>query len=815
MNNNSVSTTIVGVLGNHPQIVLNNQGMTLTFELKCPWHVLGRDPQQAAPEGLKVPEDWVVVSRCQACFRKIGNDYYVYDGNGQIPSSNRLFINNTLVTPKEGYRLQDHDEIKIGQNPRNWVTLTYFDPNASKNPTIPKQRSLSLKNRSVMLGRGAEANLELDAPTVSRCHAIIDRNDKGKYVLTDKSTNGVFVNRQKVTNSIVLEPGAIVQIGPYTFVLQGDELVLFDQGDNIRLDAIDILRFVKNKNKQQITLLNNISLAIEPGQFVALVGGSGAGKSTLLKALLGIEPSNSGTVYLNGDNLRSNFNIYRTLIGYVPQHDIVHTNLRVREVLYYAAKLRLPPDIDVNKIVEETLEKVELSERQDTLVKNLSGGQLKRVSIGVELLADPKLFFLDEPTSGLDPGLDKKMMQLLRRLADDGRTVILVTHATTNITLCDRLVFLGRGGNLCYFGPPNDATRFFQINSGDFADIYIKLETPTSVEQEATRFGQSPYYKEYISDRLIEVKAEQPTAPQKVKRSLFQQLSILTQRYIKLIQRDQVYLGLSLLTAPVGIGLILLAIQGKTPWSGLADIDNASLARKVLFVFTCASLWVGFASSLQEIVKESAVYLRERLVNLGLFAYLGSKVLTLGGLAAIQSLLISLVIILGFQSPANSIAISCASPESCINIPWSLGVFITTFLTIMASISLGLMVSASVKNSTQANSALPLLLLPQIIFAGVLFEMDKIKDKLEVGEIISWLMLSRWSVGGYGILADVNSIIPETAKTAKNAKQLISESAMFSPSWNNLQLNWGILLLHIIIALGVTLWLQKRKDVFK
>ncbi|MGK7877131.1 MAG: FHA domain-containing protein [Xenococcaceae cyanobacterium] len=781
------------VFSSNPYIILNNQGEILPpMNLIAHHHILGRDSRQA---DLIVPEHWGVVSRCQACLRKVDNDYYIYDGDGNKPSSNRLFINNTLITPKEGYRLQNGDEIKIGQNPKNLVIIAYFDPNSTLAGSPPTQRSISLTNRSVMLGRDPSANLQLDAPTVSRRHATIDTDAKGRYILQDHSTNGVFVNGQKVNGTTILSPGASIRIGPYTLVLQGDDLVLADRGNNIRLDAEKILRLVKDKNNQELRILNNISLPIEPGQFVALVGGSGAGKSTLMRTLLGIEPTTAGTVYLNGENLRNNFNIYRTQIGYVPQNDIVHKNLRVGEVLTYAAKLRLPPDIDVEQVVQKTLQEIEMSERRDTLVKKLSGGQLKRVSIGVELLADPKLFFLDEPTSGLDPGLDQKMMQLLRKLADEGRTVILVTHATTNITLCDRIVFLGQGGNLCYFGSPKEAMDFFQIKNDNFADIYIKLETKEAVIQEADNFRKSNYQKDYIDNRLSIGSQQSSVPPQKVRRSPLQQLSILTQRYFKLILGDPINLGLALLTAPIGISLITLAIRDKDPLVlGVEDDPRlAPLALRVLFVFTCAAIWVGLASSLQEIVKESAIYIRERLVNLGLFAYLGSKMLIMGGLALLQTILMSIVIMIGFKSPEPDL------------LPWFLGMGITTFLTLLTCMSLGLMVSASVKNSTQANSALPLLLLPQIIFSGVLFNMEGI------GKYVSWLMLSRWSVGAYGALVDVNRMVPEPSSTIPLP---FEGSPVYDPTWENLALNWGILLLHTVVYLGVTFWLQKRKDIF-
>jgi putative ABC transport system ATP-binding protein len=803
MTNQQVIKTILSA---NPSIVLNNQGKILSsIQLTKTEHILGRDPQKA---DLVVPEDWNVVSRVQATFKKVGSNYYIHDGDGINPSSNRLYINNKLITPQDGYCLHNEDQIKIGQNQSNLILITYHDPSASFKVSTPKLSSVSLKNKSVILGRDPTANLQLEAPTISRKHAVIDTDPQGNYILYDYSTNGVFVNDTKVSGKAVLLPGSIIKIGPYTLKLQGDELVVADRGDNIRLDANRILRIVQGKNNQPIVLLNNISIPIEPGQFVALVGGSGAGKSTFMRTLLGIEPITKLNnephvkqgVYINGEDLRKNFNIYRNQIVYVPQTDIVHKDLKVEEVLYYAAKLRLPPDTNIKQVVEETLAQIEMTERRDVLVKNLSGGQLKRVSIGVELLADPKLFFLDEPTSGLDPGLDKKMMQLLRKLADQGRTVILVTHATSNITLCDRIVFLGRGGNLCYFGPPQEASQFFGLNNGDFADIYIKLETKEAVADSTEKYKNSTYQKTYIDARLGEGNDTSPQAkPKKVKASFFQQLLILVERYFQLVIRDKVNLILALVTAPVGIFLINLALKEKEPLVLGVDDDSslAPLALRVLFVFTCAAIWVGLSSSLQEIVKEGAIYARERLVNLGLFAYLNSKIIILGGLAFIQAILMSITIIICFNSP---------QPET---LPWFLGILITSFLTLFTCICLGLMVSSSVSNSTQANSALPILLLPQIIFSGVLFNMEG------AAKYVSWFMLSRWSVGAYGALVDVNGLVPEpiTLFDGTEIPQPFEPSPVYDPIWNNLLLNWGILLLHSLVYLGIAYFLQKRKDV--
>ncbi|MGB8686769.1 MAG: FHA domain-containing protein [Microcoleus sp.] len=775
-------------LSDRPYLVLNSQGEVLQFELKQQQHVLGRDRTRA---DLIVPEPWRAVSGVHAVLRQKGDNYWIYDGDGQRPSTNGLFVDRTRITPNDGYCLKNGAEIKIGLDPKNQVLLTYFNPTANQ-VFLPNKQSISIKNRSVLLGRDPNASLQLDSPLVSRRHATIDQDSRGNYILRDYSVNGVFVNRQRVTNSVQLSEGDAIRIGPFTLIYHSGELEMQDSGHQIRLDA-DCLVIPKR--------LEGIKLAIEPGQFVALVGGSGAGKSTLMRTLLGIEKTTSGVVYLNGDNLRKNFNIYRNQIGYVPQDDIVHADLQVEEVLNYAAKLRLPPDTDVNQVVSKTLEDIEMTHRRNALVKELSGGQRKRVSIGVELLADPKLFFLDEPTSGLDPGLDKKMMQLLRKLANQGRTVILVTHATANITMCDRIVFMGRGGRLCYFGPPTVALDFFDVKNGDFADIYNELETgETKVQSWADKFSSSPYYQQYIVNHFSSGNPEGKTTtatPKPKSVSFIQQLFLLSQRYFQLVSRDVINLSLALLTAPIGISLLRLAVRDKDPLIGAPEATLAPLALRVLFVFTCAGIWVGLATSLQEIVKESAIYLRERLVNLGLFAYVGSKVLILSGLAVLQTILMVGVILIAFKHPEPSL------------ISWNVGVSITTFLTLLSCVSLGLVVSAIVKNGSQANSALPLLLLPQIIFSGVLFKMEGAASKF------SWLMLSRWSVGAYGSLVNVNGMVPAptTLPDGSTLPQPFEPTAVYDPTWENLSLNWGVLCVHILVYLMLTLWLQKRKDI--
>ncbi|ARV61531.1 maltooligosyl trehalose synthase [Nostocales cyanobacterium HT-58-2] len=794
-----------------PYLELNSQGQILRLNLDKDVHRLGRGRDWA---DLEVPMGWEVCSRKQAILQKEGKDYRIYDGDGSHPSRNGIFLNQNRINASEGYLLKDGVELEIGQSLTNRILLTYHNPDSSvgNHLVIPSNRRLdlrSLKDWPVQLGRAPGSDrystMQLDAPTISRLHATIYPDSQGGHTLNDHSTNGIFVDGVRVSKRLHLEDGSKIQIGPFTLLYRRDSLELLNTGSQIRLDVYQLIRKVQDKEKKEKVILNDVSLVIQPGQLVALVGGSGAGKSTLMKSLLGIEPVTSGTVYLNGDNLRQHWAMYRSQIGYVPQDDIVHPDLSVEEVISYACKLRLPPDTNVKQVVETTLEQIKLSHVRHNFIRNLSGGQRKRVSIGVELLADPKLFFLDEPTSGLDPGLDKEMMKLLRELADQGRTVVLVTHATANIEVCDRITFMGRGGKLCYFGPPQNALRFFEMPSEDlkyFSDIYIKLdqgatisEVLSTVDYWAQKYQYSPEYQNYVQALLSpgkDTKAKTDYANHHTGISPFKQLWLLSQRYLQLVLRDRASWIFSLISGPIAIGLTAWILQGETPLQRLdqAELSQNSLALKVLFIFSCIGIWIGLSSSVREIVKESAIYARERLINLGLLPYLGSKVLIRFGLALLQTLLIVLAVVVGFKSPEYHL------------MPWYLGLGITTFLTLIASVSLSLLISAFVKNENEANSILPLIMIPQIILSGVLFELKGLPGKL------GWLTISRWSMGAYGALVNVNKMIP-----ANTPEDIVKASSVYDATWKNLGLNWGILGAHALVCLVVALILQKRKDI--
>lgn len=702
--------------------------------------------------------------------------YYVSGRHGLLERKGSAWhyrdLNSTNGTFVNGQRaqssvLRDGDVLRIGDPHGNSVSLVFRAAGASVvAEAVPPAVDLgvtSFQMKTLLLvGRDPQADVHLQAPTVSWHHARLDRTARG-HVLTDlNSTNGTFVNGQRLARPQLLSQGDVVQIGPFRLIYAADGLQQYSTAGGVRLDGIRLTRDVGRGDRRK-RILNDASVSVYPREFVGIVGTSGAGKSTLLMALNGFERAD-GQVLVNGDDLYGHFDLYRTLVGYVPQDDIVHEELTVASALSYAARLRLPSDTSAEEIeqrIDHVLQQVEMVAQRDQLISSLSGGQRKRVSIAVELLAEPNLFFLDEPTSGLDPGLEKKMMHTLRRLADEGRTILLVTHATANIVQCDHVCFLAYG-RVVYFGPPGDALAFFEVTSGSFADIYGELDDPDpklAQEKAATwaeRFRRSPYYQRYVAGRQRALPALQETAVgaesrQRPRVSTLRQFFVLTRRYLDLVLRDKLLLMVLMAVMPMVGGLLLLISErnwlvgdplaeiqrrlGEALASGEASSTYSVVGntQTLLFMMALASVLLGLFAAVYEIVKEWSVYQRERMVALRIGPYLASKVVVLGGFALVQCLLLIVVVRLRVQMPRQGVLL-----------PALLEMYITLVLGTLAAILLGLFISAVVPHADAVIYILFLTLFFQIIFAGVLFDLPGVSNHL------SNFTLTRWTMEGLG-----------------------------------------------------------------
>ncbi|MFC0449588.1 ATP-binding cassette domain-containing protein [Rhodococcus jostii] len=468
-----------------------------------------------------------------------------------------------------------------------------------------------------------------------------------------------------------------------------------------RVDAVDVSRRVGARQ-----ILQDLSLSVEPGELVAIAGGSGAGKSTLLEILAGLQPPSSGEVrhdgVVRGARLSAD-----SRIGYVPQDDIIHREMPLRRTLRYAARLRLPAGTsaaEADRVVEETMQDLDLADQAEVPVRALSGGQRKRASIAVELLTRPHLFFLDEPTSGLDPSTAADVMRLLRRLSRHGVTVVLTTHEPAGIDRCDRVVFLARDGHLAFTGSPAEARRYFDVE--DLADVYDRLAREHTPQIWAQRFAASGGTSEA---RPAVAPLPIPATRSAVERTgMVRQWWLLTRRNIDVLLRNRLTLAV-LLGSPVLVTAMMATLfqRGAFDPHSAADLGPA----QIVFWIAFAGFFFGLTYGLLQIVGEMAVFRQERLAGLSVGAYVASKVTALlPALAGVSALLLGVLRALG-RLPAVGWDVSAF-------------LFVTILIEATSALALGLLASAAVSNAAQAALALPMLCFPQVLFGGAIVPVD-------------------------------------------------------------------------------------------
>jgi len=642
----------------------------------------------------------------------------------------------TMVMPGQAFALESAG--MGGAAPQ-----TMLDADITVTPTEVRTMDLG-GHEKVTIGRAADNQVVLNHPLVSCYHAVLERMGK-RFVIKDlRSTNGIFVNEERIDREAYLKDWDQIRIGPYVFVLSGQHL----QGqieEGVRIEARNVNQVISS----DLNLLKDISLTIEPNEFLALVGMSGAGKSTLMNAISGYWPASHGQVLVNGITLYDHYDMFRDDIGYVPQKDIVHAELTPEMALDFVAQLRMPPDTSQQErqaVVSDVLKDLDLTERKDIPISRLSGGQLKRVSIGVELLTKPRLFFLDEPTSGLDPGTEYDMMKLMRRLADQGRTIVLITHATKNVMLCDKAIFLARGGNLAFYGAPEDALEYFDHYRTDrerrekdmeFDDIYRILNDDSrgAPEEWRERYLQSQVYAALMGwdspqSGIQPSAAQQSGRIQAAKRRLssMRQFLILSARNLKIITQDKVSLGIMLALAPIlGLMDFIWGTDLFDPING--DVE---MVMSQWYMLAIIALLAGSLSSVREIVKEADIYKRERAVNLRIFPYLMSKV-WVGVVLAIYQAAVLMVFRILFVKP-----IIPSTPDY-------IAFFITLFLGSLSGYLIGLTISAIAPNQNASMILLITVLVPQFLFAGAILPIEAIPG----GKTISTIMSSRWVWEGF------------------------------------------------------------------
>ncbi len=627
-------------------------------------------------------------------------------------STNGTYLNGVRITESN---LKTGDAISFQNNAAEYILIVNAENQSFRNGhetghiplehlvEIPKSLyELLQEKESVVIGR-QDCDITLSNLTISRKHTEVSRQEDGKYLVKDLgSKNGTFVNGEQIHAPTLVNTWDVIQIGQYEFKLEANTSthIPTDQPEEIIL-AHGLTRQI-GSGEQKKNILNNIRFKVLRGEFVAVMGPSGSGKSTLLKALNGSMPATKGKVYIHGKDFYHNYKLLKQVIGYVPQDDIVHRQLSIYRSLYYAARLRLASDVshqEIDQKIDEILHKLGILHIKHALIKNISGGQRKRVSIAVELLSDPTILFLDEPTSPLDPETVEEFLKILRRLAESGTTILMVTHKPDDLDSVDKVLFLSKGGYLTFYGPTGEYLDYFQAQN--VIGVYASINDVEKGKIWAHQFNQN-------QGDLRQTPNTNEQILQPDKQSPFRQFYWLSRRYLEIKTNDQVNTLILILQAPIIAVLLVLLFE--------------ELMLQTLFLMVIAAIWLGTSNAAREIVSEVPIYWRERMFNLRIIPYILSKIFVINLFSFIQIL-----------SMVGIIRVFVGLPHYWENVGLLL------LLSFIGAL-LGLVLSSLADNADKVMSIVPLVLLPQIMLAGVIQRIN------EENEWLSYLTVSRWGI---------------------------------------------------------------------
>lgn len=634
-------------------------------------------------------------------------------------STNGLIHNNSFIYSS---LISDGDIVRIDNCQEaipNGVLFTFSSKHSNKWMSVPINRM-----NTITIGRSENCSIVLPHVTVSKVHAAITFENGCHYLTDNNSTNGVIINNKQITGKVKLHEKDVILITNSKLIYTANAIFYCCYNSGVSVEASNILITRKKGNSRVITT-NNVSMSINPGELVAIIGGSGAGKSTILNCMCVYLEPDKGTVLINGVDLYQNFDSLKSIVGYVPQSDIVYDNLTLYDMLLYTAKLRLPEDTTENEreaAIKRAIDLVELQDETGNFIKRLSGGQRKRASIAVELLSDPNLLFLDEPSSGLDPGTERSLMLSLRKMSNSGKTIALVTHSTLQLQMCDRIAFMGKGGNLCFLGSYDEALKFFNVH--DIVDVYNLITE------------NADYWRDKFENtkRTSVTQRQTGEAPRAGKENRLKQAAVLSSRYFKLVANDKQRLLLLLLQAPLLAFLISLVADGN-------EYQQYEMTKSLLFALSCSAFWIGMLNAIQEVCKERTILKREYMTGLSLSSYIISKIAVLGLLCLLQSFILTV----GFS-------VLIGLPEEGLLLHPFFEILITAFITAFSATAMGLFVSSLFTNADRAMTVAPILLMPQILFSGLIFKLG------DSTEIISWFATCRWSMEGLGTTANLNDL---------------------------------------------------------
>ncbi len=684
--------------------------------------------------------DYPIISWEHARLVQEGEQFYVEDLN----SRNGVAVNRVENRVRRAV-VQPGDDIFLGSYKIPVDRLLGARPSKVGEAA---QQKVNFSGSELMVGRDPTCDQPLDYPMISWHHAKLTRAPEGMLVEDLGSRNGTFVNGVRITGRVLVKSGDQIGLGSFRFQLQeSGALVRREYYGNVTIEAAGVAVAVPGKR-----LIEPVSFTIYPSELVALMGPAGAGKTTLLKALNGYTPPVEGKVLFNGASLYDHYDQFRLQMGYVPQDDIVHPQLTVREALYYSVKLRTDlSESEIETRIDKVLNDLNLYERKNTVIgspekKVLSGGQRKRVNIALKLIHDTPVLFLDEPASGLSSYDAEGVMNLLKRLSREGKTIVTTIHQPSLdiFKQFDDLIMMGRDAGGCgamtFFGPAYpDSVLFFNKRPASEAAksqpidlspemLLSGLETqPTETWKSV--YQTSPYLKQFVEDRSgtqPEAKTDAP-APRARRRLDLRQWMALTRRTAICKLRDRAQTAILLVQAPLFALLIVAVNPVKQPpfADGTMFMDQAKKLVIIHFLMVIAAIWFGCNNAARDVVGEWNMFQRERMVSLKLPSYVFSKLTVLFCICGFQCLVMLAVVYFGCGLKGD-FAVQ----------------FFVLLLAAMIGAAIGLCISSRANTTESAIALLPVVLLPVIALGGGLHATYTLSTPMQW---VTYAIPSRWA----------------------------------------------------------------------
>ena len=637
--------------------------------------------------------------------------------NGSIlvcdKSSNGSYIQGKRIEKGKRIDIKENQEIALTSDGK----VSVFFGNDAVNSTSNAFLRLLEQKGKITIGRKNDSDIVLPEKSVSRNHAIVEKQGNKVYV-TDLSLNGTYINGKRIQRKSILRDSDELMIGLHTFSLSHESK---DYKTETAIQVKNLSFNYPNGN----TGLHQTSFQLEKEKMIALMGPSGCGKSTLLKLLNGFHKPSKGNVSIFGLDLSQNFDILKQFIGYVPQENIVHEDLTVEEAMYFTAKLRLGNIVKSNELqerIDSILSALKISDNdiRSSYIKNLSGGQKKRVSIAVELITQPEILFLDEPTSPLDPETIDDFLKSLRGLCEMGTTVVMVTHKPEDLSAMDEVLFMAKDGHLVYIGEQNNLCSYFESDS--IIKVYTKASDPKQAKHLYNKWNADSNEKIRENVKSTNVESHVLTNP-------LHQFQWLVLRYARLKWNNRKNLIIAF-SQPIIIALLILLVFPQLKEVNDQGIETGNLG--VIFIMALSVVWFGVSNSAKEIVGERAIIQRERAFNLQYVPYLLSKSFVLLALTSIQTLVFMGVLYIGFPDLSDFL--------------WT---FIFLSIVGFASVCFGLLLSVFSKSTEAVMTMLPVALIPQIVLAGIVHPLEN-----SLTQFLSYFTLGRWGTEGITRIQD-------------------------------------------------------------